>query len=108
MPRSIHVFLVLMAAAVMLIGLHDARADAARGRTLSERWCSQCHGVVPHQTSADPKAPTFSTIAGEPSITETSLHVFLRTPHFTMPNVMLNSDDMDDIIEYLLSLKPRR
>jgi mono/diheme cytochrome c family protein len=93
---------------IVLDGVNSAKADAARGLALAEQWCSQCHGVRPNEASANPKAPTFPAIAAEPSVTQTSLRVFLRTPHSNMPNIMLKPDDTDDIVDYLLSLKPRR
>ena len=107
MPRAICWFLGVIVLLV-LTGSGDAKADAARGRILAEEACSQCHGVGPNQSSANPKAPSFSAIAAEPSITEYSVRVFLRTPHATMPNLMIKPDDIDDIVSYLLSLKPSK
>ena len=97
-------------AAVLLLmaGANAARADSVRGKALSERLCSQCHAIVPGQKSPNPKAPTFARSAADPSITMYSLHVFLRTSHETMPNIVLKPDDIDDIAEYIVSLKPRR
>lgn len=92
----------------VLSGAVNAWAATPRGAALSQRWCSQCHAVKPNQSSANPAAPRFSDVAAEPSITEYSLRVFLKTPHSKMPNIMLNPDDMDDIVSYILSLKPRR
>jgi cytochrome c len=83
----------------------EAKADAARGRILSEQQCSQCHRVHPNEASADRKAPNFPAIAGEPSATEYSLRVFLKTPHPTMPNFMLQPEDIDDLVSYIISLK---
>jgi mono/diheme cytochrome c family protein len=95
---------VLIAAA----GSGDARADAARGLALAERWCSQCHGVRPGDASPAPEIPTFPAVAAEPSATAMSLRVFLRTPHPNMPNLILQQDDIDDLVDYILSLKPAR
>jgi mono/diheme cytochrome c family protein len=86
----------------------DASAATPRGEALAQSWCSQCHAVKPNQSSANPAAPKFSDLAAEPSITEYSLRAFLTTPHLTMPNFMLKSDDIDDIAGYILSLKPPR
>jgi cytochrome c len=105
--RAICGFLVATSL-IVLDGTSSAKADPARGLILAGQWCSQCHGVRPNEASANPKAPTFPAIAAEPSVTETSLRVFLRTPHSTMPNLMLKPDDTDDIVDYLLSLKRRR
>lgn len=86
----------------------DAGAAAARGESLAAGWCAQCHAVKPNQSSANPAAPTFSELAAEPSITEYSIRVLLRTPHSTMPNFMMNADDIGDVTGYILSLRPRR
>src|SRR5215213_7074105 len=86
----------------------EARADPARGLALAERWCAQCHGVRPNQASPGQGAPSFSQIAAEPSVTEMSLRVFLRTPHPTMPNLILGPDELDDLVGYILSMKPAR
>ena len=98
----------LLAAAALAASGGCARADAARGAGLAERWCAQCHGVLPNQPSAAPKVPSFSEIAAEPSATEPSLRVFLRTPHPSMPNFILQPDDIDDLVDYILSMKPAR
>jgi|SRR6516162_9213565 mono/diheme cytochrome c family protein len=84
-----------------------AGADARRGFALSQRWCSGCHAVRSAQASPNPAAPTFREIANEASVTDYSLRVFLRTPHPTMPNFILDADDLDDITNYILSLKLR-
>ena len=75
------------------------------GENLAERVCSQCHAVKPGQASKNPDAPPFAELASQPSITEYSLRVFLRTPHEKMPNLMLKADEMDEITSYILSLK---
>ena len=49
--------------------------------------------------------PSLLEVAGHPATTEMSLRAFLQTPHPTMPNLMLTSDETDDIIAYLLTLK---
>ncbi len=94
-------------AVLVVTGAGDAHANAARGRRLAEQWCSQCHGVRSNQASIS-GVPTFREIAAERSATETSLRVFLRTSHPTMPNIVLAPDDMNDIIDYLLLLKRRK
>jgi mono/diheme cytochrome c family protein len=96
------------AAIITLVVAGNAWAAAPRGETLAERWCAECHAVKPNQSSANPAAPKFSDVAAEPSITELSLRAFLKTPHATMPNIMMKPDDMDDIVSYILSLKPRK
>jgi mono/diheme cytochrome c family protein len=86
----------------------NAQAAAPRGENLAQSWCSQCHAVKPDQTSPNPAAPRFPDVAAEPSMTEYALRAFLKTPHQTMPNIMMKSDEMDDIVSYILSLKAPR
>jgi len=86
----------------------SAVAAPSRGEVLSQQWCSRCHAVEPGQQSPNPKAPAFPAIAAEPSATEYSLHVFLQTTHTTMPNFKIDPDDIDDIIGYIRSLKPKQ
>lgn len=105
-PRLI--FAPVVVAIFVLAGPEDAKADAARGQGLAEQWCSQCHGVRPNQSSANPDAPSFSAIAAEPSATQYALRTFLRVPHPTMPNFILKPDDIDDVVGYITSLKPQK
>jgi cytochrome c len=80
-------------------------SDPARGRALSQRWCSNCHAIATDEGSHNPDAPSFVDVAAEPSTTEYALRVFLRTPHPTMPNFVLKPDDIEDIASYIISLK---
>jgi mono/diheme cytochrome c family protein len=34
-----------------------------------------------------------------------SLHAFLLTPHANMPNYRLTSEEIDDVVAYILSLR---
>lgn len=103
------VFSLLVSMALVLIAESEiAKADARRGRALTEQWCSQCHAVSPNQAAGDPAAPDFADIAAEPSATAYALRVFLRTPHATMPNFIVDAGDIDDIVGYIVSLKRRR
>jgi mono/diheme cytochrome c family protein len=56
---------------------------------------------------AEPCRADIPELAAEPSITEYSLRALLRSPHETMPHITFTPDQMDDIIEYIMSLKPR-
>jgi cytochrome c len=106
-PRNAAVALVI-GLSIVLAQPEDATAVASRGQVLSQQWCSQCHAVKPSWLSLDPAAPSFPDISAEPSTTEYSLRVFLRTPHPTMPNFVIGPGDVDDIVSYIISLKPRR
>ena len=81
-------------------------ADPAAGAKLALEVCAQCHFVAENQPMiprAD--APPFDEIADEPSVTELSLRVFLRTPHRNMPDLLLSQKETDDVIGFILSLQ---
>jgi len=81
-------------------------ADPIAGQNLAEKWCVECHGVHADRLSPNFAAPTFPQLAAEPSITEYSLRALLRSPHETMPHITFTPEQMDDIIDYIMSLKP--
>lgn len=85
----------------------DARGASSPGEGLAERWCAQCHALEVNRVSPHSKAPPFPQLAAEPSVTPYSLRVLLRSPHASMPNLMLNPEQMDEITEYIMSLKPK-
>jgi hypothetical protein len=53
-------------------------------------------------------APTFRAIANTPGMTALALNVFLRTPHRSMPNLVISDGDRDNVIAYILSLRDKR
>ena len=77
-----------------------------RGLRLARNTCADCHLVVKEAgRSALPQAPTFGTIAMTPGLTSAALTAMLQTSHRTMPNIVINPDDVADIVAYILSLK---
>lgn len=86
----------------------QSMADPAAGGKLALEVCAQCHFVAENQPlipRAD--APPFDVIAAEPSVTELSLRVFLQTPHRNMPDLLLSQKETDDVIGFILSLRPQ-
>jgi mono/diheme cytochrome c family protein len=93
---------------VLVIALNaeqSAKADKSRGKVLAQQRCSQCHGINRGEKSPYLAVPSFTDVANEPSLTEYTLRVFLKTPHSTMPNLIINPNEMDDIVSYIASLK---
>lgn len=82
-------------------------ADLDRGRALAERWCGNCH-VVDRATSAGRAdgLPTLPAIADNHQTTAASLRGVLSAPHGRMPDLSLGARDQDDLIAYILSLRP--
>jgi mono/diheme cytochrome c family protein len=83
-----------------------ADADDVRGgRELAGQICTDCHAVRPAEVdSPNRKAPSFEDIAAVPGITAIALKVALRSSHREMPNLILNENEADQIIAYILSL----
>lgn len=88
----------------------EARAQdttrVGQGLVLAHQVCSECHAIgtaqVPSPNSA---APRFETIANIPGMTSTALSVALRTSHQTMPNLVLDGDELQGVVAYILSLR---
>jgi len=98
-----------LAAAVLLALSSEAGAqdaDIEAGAAYAKQICAACHAVLPNeQISPLPEAPTFQSIADTPGMTELALTVWLQSSHPTMPNIMLEPDDMRNVIAYIRSLE---
>lgn len=104
--------LVRVLALVVLCCIAMASASAATlgdpkaGRAYAKEQCASCHSIVPDgNTSPVDEATPFQAIADTGGINRTALIVFFRTPHRTMPNLIVRGDDADNIIAYILSLR---
>lgn len=102
------------AALVLLLGVVTstnalAAGDTSRvaaGKVLAKGWCGHCHVVSEDQKVAPVEGvPTFFAVANDPATTDTSLRVFLGSPHVVMPDFMLTRQETDEIIAYILSLR---
>ncbi len=108
----VHVALVTLAAAAALFlilrqasGAAAGADSATAGHQLAQAWCSTCHVIDATRAGASNAAPDFVQVANLPSTTALSLKVFLRTSHPSMPNLVLTPDQIDDVVNYILSLK---
>jgi len=82
-----------------------ADAPPGQGRRVAHADCAQCHGVDRNSYSSNLAAPTFDDIANVPGMTSQALIVALRTPHRSMPNLVIKGRDAEDLVAYILSLK---
>lgn len=78
--------------------------DVAAGRQLVQAHCSACHDAA-GPSSTPRQAPSLRAVAAMPSTTSLSLHVFLLTPHPSMPDYHLTRQEVDDVVLYILSLR---
>ena len=82
--------------------------DARKGLTYAQNICSGCHNVLRTEAASPNKqAPPFKLIADTPGMSVTALTVWSRTSHATMPNLVIEPTDMDNLIAYILSLRDR-
>jgi mono/diheme cytochrome c family protein len=80
--------------------------DPQAGFEYAKRVCSVCHGISEEQ-SPMPKATRFREVADRPGMTGTALRVWMETYHPTMPNIVVEKQDMLNVIAYILDLKGR-
>lgn len=84
----------------------DAASAAERGRMIADASCAECHAVAGDDApSPNANAPTFQSFADRPDMTRTALAILLRTPHRSMPNLIVPAEDVDDLAAYLASLR---
>ncbi len=76
--------------------------DAARGQTIVERWCANCHSMG---VSADDRTPSLRALAGNPAKPEGYIRAFLMRPHAPMPPLNLTTQEIEDVVSYLRNLK---
>jgi len=101
--------MVLVASAMLGLsgsaaGAQDA--DTAAGKAYAEKICAACHAVLPgEEMSPLMEAPPFQEVADTPGMTEMAIAVWLQTSHPTMPNIMLEQDDLRNVVAYIRSLK---
>ena len=90
-----------------LAGSHAwAQGQPEAGFALARQICSECHAVEKAGArSPNTAAPTFETIANVPGMTGAALSAALQTSHRTMPNVMLDANELSNIVAYILSLR---
>lgn len=105
MSRLLIVALVAMELAASAGGA--AAQNPAEGERIAKTWCAGCHRVdseAPRVASSD-AVPSFASIARMNSTTETSLEVFLSSPHARMPDYSLSREEISDVSAYILSLR---
>ena len=77
--------------------------DAARGKGVVETWCASCHKMG---TSSDDRVPSLVSLATNPARTDGAIRAFLMQPHKPMPPLELSTQQIEDIVAYLHTLRP--
>jgi mono/diheme cytochrome c family protein len=85
----------------------QATARIARGHDIAKQSCNVCHSLNDQEPAKDEnsKAPSFKVIASNRDVTPNSLKIFIMIPKHPMPIVRLRSDEVDDVVAYILSRK---
>lgn len=103
---------VLALASVLLAALSSsiparAQTDSSPGQNLATEVCSECHGVeLGNLRSPNPNAPSFQELANTPGMNDMTIRVWLQSPHRSMPLLVLDETEIDDVSDYIMSLKP--
>ena len=108
MSRLLIMLTVIGAVGAFVHTASEALADPISGSEFAQRICAECHAVLPEErTSPDATAPSFMAIADNPFWTRTALIVWFQTPHPTMPNMLLDTEDLENVIAYIFSLRDK-
>lgn len=85
--------------------------SAAKGLTIAEKWCGDCHRVKAEQKRvrrAEMRAPDFAAVMARPEVDAGYLARFMEVQHLPMTTFRLYSDEKADVVAYMLSLRPKR
>jgi mono/diheme cytochrome c family protein len=95
----------------LLSGCYAPQLSAATGQQVADRWCSDCHGrsgLHPgHFNTSPAETPTFAQIAAYPQVNRQFLEKFFDSI-IVMPIYQLSDEEKEEVIDYILSLKPRK
>ncbi len=91
---------------VVTLSAPELRADPVIGESLARQWCSSCHEVGHRRVMSD-GAPAFKAVARERGMTRDRLRNWLADPHPPMPNLALARQDIEDLIDYIETLKKK-
>lgn len=103
---------MVLGAAMLLVSYSAAKAqdaDIAAGAAYAEEVCAACHAVLANENMSPlPQAPTFQSVADTPGMTEMALTVWMQSSHPTMPNIILKSDELRNVVAYIRSLDRKK
>jgi mono/diheme cytochrome c family protein len=76
--------------------------NAASGQAVVGMWCASCHASG---TTLNDRIPTLSALAQKLSRSEGAIRTFLVQPHKPMPPLELSTQQIEDIIAYLRTMR---
>jgi len=86
-----------------------AQSAAPQGAQIAASQCAQCHATgvatAPAMKPDVAAAPSFREIAQKPVMTKLAIRVFMRSTHPSMPDIILQDDEIDALADYIHSLR---
>jgi len=83
--------------------------DPKAGAIVASEICASCHAVSPEQRmSPILEAPRFEDVANTSGMTAMALFACMTTSHPTMPNIILEPEDLRNVVAYILSLQEQQ
>jgi mono/diheme cytochrome c family protein len=104
MRRLAILTLILLFAALSSVTAQET-GDPQAGAAYGKQYCAKCHAIADEDASPEHTAPRWKDVANTSGMTGTALRVWLQSSHPTMPNIILEPNDMSNVIAYILSLK---
>jgi mono/diheme cytochrome c family protein len=100
---------IVLAATLLLLAVPAGAQDVLLGENLARRWCSSCHLVTGDAAMARADGvPSFRGLAARPDVSPVMLRRAMTAQHSRMPDFNLGTRDQEDLIAYIMSLKPVR
>jgi mono/diheme cytochrome c family protein len=96
-------------ASCVVISQTASAADIARGQKLAAEYCAKCHRIrIGAPSKLQP--PSLASIAGYRRLEYIRGRIVSPDLHTNMPDVSwaLQSDDVDDLLAYILSLEKKK
>ena len=108
-PLRAILLLTLMTVANLTGAVAQEIGNVVAGGEYAIDHCARCHAVDANtMRSPNPQATPFAQIARTPGMNGRALTVWLTSVHKDMPDFIIEKNDMDNLIAYILSLAPNK
>jgi cytochrome c len=101
--KPIYPLLALLLAACLAV--HSAQADTSKGAQIARQWCANCHVIGGNPAGPVPQGPPSFQMVAHSGMSADQLRAFLSHPHGAMPNLALTRAEIDDLINYIETLR---
>ena len=108
----IRIFSLLLAGLVLclitgpVLAQGSAHGDISNGRAIADRYCARCHSVTEQGVSPFQPAPPFRELSSRWPLEylEEALAEGISVGHEAMPEFRLNTDEIEDLLDYIRSI----